>query len=345
MKFNPKILVSQKRYLKYSLIGILLIFIFFFVSNYFVSKNEYFDFVYTISITTVLWLGCSAIIHLIEQKYRWESNALKRFIIELPSIIIFAVSVHLLFSYILYKNSNLEVDWMQIREDAVFIGVFTILVLAITEFFDIFQAWKKSLLKSKELEIENIEAQFHTLKSQVNPHFLFNSLNTLANYVEENPQASEYLEKLSEYLRYTMVLKNNKLTTLKEELDIINKYYFIQKSRFGSALELKIDISESILNENGSVPPFSLQMLVENAIKQNVISKNKPLVINVYSEINERIIVSNNLQIKEVLGSTQIGLKNIIDRYRLLTDEEVIINEANGKYKVSLPIIFSAENQ
>jgi len=345
MKINFKIPLSQKKYLRYSLIGILLIFIFFLISNYFISQKEYFHYIYAILITTVLWLGCSVIIYFIEQKYTWDKHAIKRLMIELPSIIIYAVLVHMFFAYVSYKNSDLKVDWEQIRADAVFIAVFTILILAIAESVDLFQAWKQSLLKSKELEIENIEAQYLTLKSQVNPHFLFNSLNTLANYVQENPQATEYLEKLSEYLRYTMVLKNNKLTTIKEELDIINKYFFIQKSRFGSALELKIDISQSILIEKGSIPPFSLQILLENAIKHNVISKNKPLIIEVFSENKNRIVVLNNLQIKEVLNSTQIGQKNIIDRYRFLTDQEVIIDDINEEYKVSLPIIYSTENQ
>ena len=341
MKINFKIPFSHKKYFKFTFIGIISIFIFLLLANIFLAQQDYFDTISTISIIIIIWLGCSLIIYLVEKKYSWSQFTLKRLLVELPAILIFSISFYILFEYVPKKIHNDPIVWPDIKLSALFTGIISVLVVAVAESSDLLSAWKSSIIKSKELEKENIEAQFHTLKSQINPHFLFNSLNTLANYVQENEQASEYLQNLSEYLRYTLVLNEDKLTTVSKELSITKRYIFLQKSRFKEGLNLSLEIADYVINNNGCIPPFSLQMLIENAIKHNIISKNKPLYIKIYTLNNDRIIISNNLQPKEAINSTQIGLKNIMDRYSLLSKNKPKIEKTNSEFTVSLPILYN----
>jgi two-component system, LytTR family, sensor kinase len=343
INFNFKNIFSHKSYFKFMIIGVVSIFIFLFSANIFVSQTEYFDTFFTISIIIVLWLGCSAIVYLIDKKYNWNESAIKRLLIELSAILVFSTTIYIIFEYVPKKIHGEEIIWTEIKLNATITSIISVLIVAISESLDLLNAWKSSILKNKELEKENIEAQFYTLKSQVNPHFLFNSLNTLANYVQDNELASEYLQNLSEYLRYILVLNEDKLTRIEKEFEILAKYIFLQKSRFKEGLDIHMEISQKVLNNDAYVPPFSLQILLENAIKHNVISKSKPLFIKIFTSDDERISIINNVQEKEVQNSTHIGLKNIIDRYRLITNKEVIIENNGKEFKVSLPIIYEPE--
>lgn len=343
IKLNIGNIFSHKRYFKYTVIGVVSIFIFLFLANIFISQTVYFDNFFTISIIIVLWLGCSAIVYLIDKKFKWNESPVKRLLLELPSILIFSIAIYIAFECVPKKIHGEEIVWMEIKLSATITGIISVLVVAITESSDLLNAWKTSILRNKELEKENIEAQFHTLKSQVNPHFLFNSLNTLANYVQDNEQASEYLQNLSEYLRYILVLNEEKLTGLKKELDVLEKYIFLQKSRFKEGLNIDLVISEKVLKSEVFVPPFSLQILLENAIKHNVISKTKPLFIKIFTLDDETISIINNIQEKEVQNSTHIGLKNIVDRYQLITSKKVLIENSGHEFKVSIPLIYNQE--
>jgi len=187
------------------------------------------------------------------------------------------------------------------------------------------------------LEKDNVIAQYETLKNQINPHFLFNSLNTLLTFVEDNKTAGSYIQNLSDFLRYTLKSKDSEIKLLRDEIKIVKKYYFLQKSRFGKSLNINIDVPEKYYHY--SLPPLSLQILVENAIKHNVISTQKPLNINIFIKNDKFIVVENNLQRKIDVDSTNTGLLNIKSRYKFLSPDSVHINENNNKFKVELPLL------
>jgi ligand-binding sensor domain-containing protein len=198
---------------------------------------------------------------------------------------------------------------------------------------------REKKLRRIELEKkEKVEFEFQLLKNQVNPHFLFNSFSTLMALIEEQPrQAIEYTEKLSDFFRIILQLKDEEVIHLKEELTIIDDYFFLLKKRFGENIDLDINIEDEILKS--SIPPMTLQILIENAVKHNIISKDKPLRIKIYST-KKQIIIENNLQpkiTKEV--STGIGLENIFKRYRLKTDKVPEIEKNDKLFKVILPVI------
>ncbi|MBK8506603.1 MAG: histidine kinase [Saprospiraceae bacterium] len=191
--------------------------------------------------------------------------------------------------------------------------------------------------RNAALERERIESQYEVLKAQINPHFLFNSFNTLASIVEEDSQlAIEYIEKLSDYYRSIIQFRNQKMISLAEELILIDDFTYLLKRRFGKNLQ----VIKQIESTDFYIPPLTLQMLVENAVKHNVISRQKPLTIAIRSENDDYLVVSNNLQPKKTEEpSTRFGLQNIQTRFELLTKKKVIIEDHNGHFSVSIPLL------
>lgn len=204
------------------------------------------------------------------------------------------------------------------------------------------QKWIAVSYESEQLRNLNLQSQFQALKAQLDPHFLFNNLNTLTNIIEEkSPIAVEFVNRLSKVYRYVLEHGSKTLTSLKNELSFINSYLFLVDARFGKSLMVEINISAKAAEKR--IPPMSLQLLIENAMKHNVVSMQKPLYIKIYEE-KDMLVISNNLQKrKTVEPSTKVGLNNIIERYRLFGGKIPVIKEDNEKYTVKIPMI-EAEN-
>ncbi|RYZ35889.1 MAG: hypothetical protein EOP49_33090, partial [Sphingobacteriales bacterium] len=185
---------------------------------------------------------------------------------------------------------------------------------------------------------EQVEFEFQTLKSQVNPHFLFNSFNTLIAVIEEDQEtAVEYVEKLSDFYRNILMHREEELIPLGRELEMIGTYYFLQLKRYKSNFELKIDVPDAALFLQ--IPPLTLQLLVENAVKHNIISRDKPLLVSVFTE-KDWLVVQNNLQPKQQHEpSTGLGLQNILSRYKLLTPKTVQVAKNDFLFVVKLPLL------
>lgn len=186
---------------------------------------------------------------------------------------------------------------------------------------------------------EKFQLQYDALKNQVNPHFLFNSFNALLNIVEDNPkEAAALIKHLSQFYRKMTAYSQKELITLAEELELLNSYLFIQSKRYGSALQVTVNVDTAEMKA-GYIPPLVLQLLAENAVKHNTISKEKPLYINISTE-DGQIVVRNNISFKlEKEESEGVGLENIRNRYRILTTREVVVEEPGTEFIVRLPII------
>jgi sensor histidine kinase YesM len=193
-------------------------------------------------------------------------------------------------------------------------------------------------IELERTKADNLSAQYELLKQQVNPHFLFNSLNTLKYMVEsEDPHAVKFILKLSDFYRFTLESRKQDLIRLADELDILNAYMFLLKARFEEGIDLSVNIKEE--HHKTLVPPFTLQLLVENCIKHNVVSLEHPLHISLYSE-NNCIVVENKLQLKRTPeSSTGMGLENINQRYMHLLNKKIEIQASETSFKVKLPII------
>jgi two-component system, LytTR family, sensor kinase len=197
---------------------------------------------------------------------------------------------------------------------------------------------RQNEIEKEILYKETAEARFAALRNQINPHFLFNSFNVLSALIHKDSEtATQFIEQLSKVYRYLLNNQNNKVVTIREELDFLDAYVFLLNIRFGKSLNIDNQMAHS--TETFHIAPATLQMLMENAIKHNIISKADPLTIKIYRE-NRYVVVENFKQLKPVQEeSTGTGLHNIRQRYKYLCKEDSVIIESNGTFIVKIPIL------
>lgn len=214
----------------------------------------------------------------------------------------------------------------------------TITISAIYEATYFFHHWKQSIAETEKLKRQHTQSQLEALKNQINPHFLFNSLNTLSSLIPEDPKTSvDFVQKLSNVYRIILDLREKPAVTLREELEFLDNYNYLIKARFGENIHFDMHIDEACLS--CFLAPLSLQMLVENAIKHNVVSSKKPLTINIFGT-RENITVINNLQPKSLpTEGTGTGLQNIRNRYSLIFNKEIEVEKSNDTFSVKLPLV------
>lgn len=215
----------------------------------------------------------------------------------------------------------------------------SILLVSLTEAFYQYYKNQRSERENAELNRLNLLAQYNNLKQQVNPHFLFNSLNTLSALINSDPgRAETFIEELSLVYRYLLQNSQDELVELNKELHFLNSYIHLIKTRFGTGLNIQIEVDP--IWHYYLVPPLSLQLLVENAVKHNELSPDRPLLLRIRAAADQRINIWNNLQPKRIaLPSEKVGLVNIMTKYRLLGQPEVIVLKTSTSFSVSLPLI------
>ena len=220
--------------------------------------------------------------------------------------------------------------------------------LAINLLFDtlwevlyLLEKYRDSLSERELLEKMSMEHEFENLKGQVNPHFLFNCFNTLSSLIEEEKnEAEHFLDELSKVYRY--LLRNNEegISTVEKEVKFIQSYYELLRTRYGEGLQLSIEIDRRYYPYQ--LPTLSLQLLVENAVKHNIVSRQQPLVMEIFTTAGNKLVVNNNLQRKTMnTPSTKIGLSNIRAKYRLMKQDGFQVVEGENNFMVVLPLIWN----
>ncbi len=213
---------------------------------------------------------------------------------------------------------------------------FSIWIL-ITSVFFFYIIWRQAIYRELKLSEENLKYRYRTLKMQVDPHFLFNSLNTLSELVHEDvKRVDEYIQQLSGIYRYVIENEENEFVVLEKEISFVQSYFEIQKERNGEKIFLNINITKI---KDYKIIPVSLQLLIENALKHNSVSVESPLKINITNDDNY-VIVSNNLQRRNIFeSSTKTGLQNLKERIKLIMNKELMVSEENNNFIVKVPII------
>jgi len=313
------------------------------------NKPPYFTwnaFLTTLIITTVVWLGNRYIMIWARSRYPLFSIVRKRLMIQSLFMLVFTLLANNILGYLLddicglreaggYTGHTVSDVILNSNAAALFC---TFAVVAVYESIYFMNELRKSVEEKERLKRESLNAQLDALRTQVNPHFLFNNLNTLSSVIADDPkQAVEFVQQLSRVYRHVLEVKDEQSILLQEELDVLKAYAFLLQTRFGNNLDVIINVPEEKLNRK--IVPLSLQILMENAIKHNIVSSDKPLKIEVFAQ-NGKLIVSNNLQKKnQVNESTGIGLDNIRNRYKLLGNGEVEVTENGSSFTVAIPLI------
>lgn len=295
-------------------------------------------FVRSIFSTTFIWGGCMTIVTIMWKKFPWEIMPAKHLFFEILFIALF-LGVYIIGGAFLMTYFEIDSfsELIELHSTEIIVTtLISFLITTIHEALFFYQQWKFNFSKSVRLEKDNLQAQYNALRSQVNPHFLFNSLNSLITLLDGNPKAEEYVQILSEYLRYVLVSNEKPEVTIQKELENLEKFFLLQKLRFNENLIVEINVNADTLNHK--IPPLALQMLVDNCIKHNIISSKYPLKIEIFDSEN-RITVRNNKQLKTTEESTGQGLKNIEGRFRFIGGESIKIESDEKQFSVTLPMI------
>jgi LytS/YehU family sensor histidine kinase len=297
------------------------------------------EIVFSLLITVIIWKGNSFIVRMVKRYYSWETHPAFRISAQSLLTIFFSISSFLvlsnIFSPILHvpniTEGNPEIALLSI-------AAVTMIINAIYEGLYFSRRWRFSVMRAEVLKRSVLRAQYESLKNQINPHFLFNSLNTLSHLIDENPgNAVNFVHNLATAYRYLLQNKDYKLVKARQELKFTETYLELLQTRYGCMLKADFEVDENMTEKK--LPPLSLQILVENAVKYNSMSKDQPLHISI--ELNKSLLtVRNNLQPNEVVEEyTKLGLGNIRDRYQELTQMPVEIITTETEFIVKLPLI------
>ncbi|MFK7000897.1 histidine kinase [Flavobacterium oreochromis] len=262
----------------------------------------------------------------------------------LGSIASFIVSLFVIFilrifeSLVIDDDTFLEFIKNEKASNYVVSMVITLIVTLGLYLFHFYKNYQEHKLTEQKVIAGTASAKFETLKNQIDPHFLFNSLNVLSSLIEENPeQAQRFTTSLSKIYRYVLEQKDKELVSVEEELSFAKTYMNLLKMRFENSLSFQLPVDFN--NAEAKVVPLSLQLLLENTIKHNIVSEKKPLEIKIFIE-NNYLVVENNLQKKEVLQERKgVGLQNIINRYGLISSRKVLIQQNSIFFRVYIPIL------
>ncbi|WP_297983953.1 2TM domain-containing protein [uncultured Chryseobacterium sp.] len=293
----------------------------------------------------VIGLGNGFVNDFLSKRFSWVDQTRTRAILGIVGTLLVNVVVVLACNYINFivvqKNNPAEFfsgsmgffNWITIN--------ISLLVSAVLHAKGFIEEWKKSArseVVEQKIIAKSANAQFETLKNQLDPHFLFNSLNVLSALIDENPdQAQRFTSSMSKIYRYVLDEKDKELVTVEEEIDFAKTYCELLKTRFEDSVNFKFEVEEKV--QSMFVVPLSLQLLLENAIKHNYATSSKPLNIRIFSE-NGFLCIENNLQQREIVKEREgIGLSNIVQRYSLITDRNVYIEKSEQHFKVKVPIL------
>jgi two-component system LytT family sensor kinase len=226
-------------------------------------------------------------------------------------------------------------------ENLQFYFIALVITLIISLFFHAFYFYKmvqEKKVKEQKIIAGTASAKFESLKNQIDPHFLFNSLNVLTSLIDEDPdRAQRFTTSLSKIYRYVLEQKDKELVSVEEELDFAATYMELLKMRFENSVFY--EMPQKVSNPEAKVVPLSLQLLLENTVKHNVVSEKKPLYIRIYED-DKFLVIENDLQKKQVLqGRKGVGLQNIVERFNIVTNRKVVIEENNQTFRVKLPIL------
>jgi sensor histidine kinase YesM len=313
--------------------------------NVFKCENILISFLISSMYSFGIGFGVTFINSFLDKKWDWLEQTNSRVYFGIISTILYTVPVVLGINYVtfvVFQNMNPS-EFLSQRVLGVHL-FYIILTLGVSVFLharSFMLKWKEA--SKKEVTQQRIiagtaNAKFETLKNQIDPHFLFNSLNVLSSLIEENPEnAQRFTTSLSKIYRYVLEQKDKELVSVTEELSFAKTYMNLLKMRFENSLFY--ELPETLVNPEAKVVPLSLQLLLENTVKHNVVSEQKPLHIRIFID-GEYLAIQNDFQKKEVIQSRQgVGLQNIVDRYGIITNRKVLIEQNEQTFTVKIPIL------
>jgi sensor histidine kinase YesM len=312
-----------------------------------ISNNRYdgwqlfISYLYFVFTALMIWKGNIVLLKNIRQKFRKNNKGYFQMVLSYIFVNLFysaIISMVLLITWQFFSNES-KIKWIPLLYTTSVILVCVTLINNVYEIVLLRKEMETSDLSLKKVEIQKAQAEMEALKAHIDPHFIFNTLNTLSYLIGKNPEsAKRYNETLAKVYRYVLFNKDNDLVFLNEELDFICNYFYLLKIRFDRSIDLVIDIEDAVAQEL-LVTPVSLQLLLENAIKHNYFSPASPLLVKVGLQSNFVTVINKVSRKVYDDDSTGIGLKNLKERFQLIMQKDVIIYRENNDFIVKLPVL------
>ncbi|WP_422359729.1 sensor histidine kinase [Reichenbachiella sp.] len=342
---DPKALIQT--WFTIPFLGALVITIFYDFHN--LREGDYITFMQSWGVSYAFWSlisnGHNIIIYWIDKRWTWLDHPVQRMSIGILAIFTYTPIVSLIIIYC-FVEFVLDVRFSKVVENQSIFGmllvpmVITVVIALWGHGRGFFLEWRQAAIDVERLKNENLKSKFETLKTQVNPHFLFNSLNALTSLVyADQGKAVDFIQKLSQVYRYVLDHQNDEVVPLQTEVDFLKSFVYLNTIRFGDNFVVEY-INMENFDSNESVPPVTLQMLIENCIKHNEISKKNQLKISIERN-NGFVSIENNINPiqKAKQDSSGLGLSNIISRYEMLSDQKVEVAPSANVFKVTVPIL------
>lgn len=288
----------------------------------------------------VMWKGNEIIVEVIDRRISWLRYPGRRLTVGLAAMLIYVLAASAVITLLFFAISGGFSDWGRIYNSIVesvriSVGI-TIVVMLIIYSYSFFKSWRQAAINVERLKRESIHSKYEALKNQVNPHFLFNTLNALSSMIYEDPdRAVRFLNRFSDVYRYVLDSREKEVVPLQQEMDFVRSYIFLLQARYEE--NLHVGVTGDF--DTGYVAPMAVQLLVENAVKHNVVSDEHPLTIRIDRK-DDRLTVENSVTLKKAGGGKNgMGLDNIRSRYRILSNREVVIEGGDRTFRVTLPVL------
>jgi two-component system, LytTR family, sensor kinase len=298
------------------------------------------SFLYTILIAFVVWQGNRYLLFTLRTYFNWFRKPVRKIVALLLATSFYTLPVSALMLVGWYHFfAHGKVNWNVVYLATLLILICVIFITHVYETVFLVKESESEIWKNEQLERAKVQAELEVLKSQIDPHFLFNSLNTLSHLIEECPvKARQFNDSMADVYRYILQNKSRDLVLLQEEMDFLTGYFSLLTIRFEKAIGLDIAVPCSLCDQY-LIPPISLQLLVENAIKHNEFSDMQPLVIELRVQDEELIVIHEIRKKPARKTSSRIGLRNLGERYNLVTGRDIQAGEENNTFVVKLPLL------
>jgi len=306
------------------------------------SNDLYIYFLYCMLYSVVLYIVNVAIFEMLDRFFEEDRFAPKRIVIGFVTsffVSLFVIGILRIFTQVVIQKQSM-ISFLANEKAGNYVesAVITFIVLLVFHSLHFYKIYQENKVTQQKIIAGTANAKFESLKNQIDPHFLFNSLNVLSSLIEENPDnAQRFTTSLSKIYRYVLEQKDKELVSVEDELSFAKTYMNLLKMRFENSLFY--EIPKENINPDAKVVPLSLQLLLENTVKHNVVSEQKPLHIRIFID-KDYLAIQNDLQKKEVLQDRQgVGLQNIVNRYGIITDRKVKVQQDEKNFTVKIPIL------
>ena len=301
-------------------------------------------FLWTFSITISQWTGLLLIYKIIDSKISWIETPVRKVFVQIVTFLAYSTSAFILvqfFNYYVWLGIFPSQSWNSIVKSIPTTVLISFVISLIFTAIGFFFAWKNSVVQAEKLKVEMMAYKYESLRNQINPHFLFNSLNVLSDLVyDDQAMAVKFIRQLSDLFRYVLDSRDKELVPLKDELEFISSFTFLLKTRFEDKLKIETDVQP---NSDEFIVPMTLQLLIENAVKHNEVSEAFPLRIMIRKN-GDFLEVENTLRPKNVGDdSKKTGLKNITQQFAFFSEQPIKIIFSDERYMVRIPILKSVQ--